>query len=73
VRVGWQVDGPDDIPRTLFQVGGFTAALAPDQAVGLLLDLATAIGVAAPGHAAGVGVGEAVEVLLSHGREFVGA
>jgi hypothetical protein len=71
VRAGWQVQGPDDLARVFVQVGGFTVGLAPDQAVGLILDLATAIGVSAPGEAAGVGVGEAVEVLLAHGREVV--
>jgi hypothetical protein len=73
VRVGWQVQAHDDLPRIFVLVGGFASALSPDQAVGFLLDLATAIGVAVPGEAAGAGVGEAVEVLLLHGREFAGS
>jgi hypothetical protein len=73
VRVGWQIQGPDDFPRVFLQIGGFASGLSPDQAVGLILDIATAIGVSAPGEAAGAGVGEAVEVLLAHGRELVGS
>jgi hypothetical protein len=71
VRVGWQIQAHDDLPRVFVLVGGFASGLSPDQAVGFLLDLATAIGVSAPGEASGLGLGEAIEVLLAHGREIV--